>query len=79
MKKEQKLHCEKLNALYKKIEAGDTKTMSGLMRYLIFDSSNAMRTYLDTSNVDPETKYLADKKFIKNLSHIFIDLFKYKV
>ena len=65
--------------LFKKIHEGDSDTIGVILRYLIFDSSSAMISFLKANKVNLEMKYLIDSKFIKCLSKVYMELFKYRV
>ena len=65
--------------LFQAIALGETETISGIIRYLIFESSPAMVAHLKKSKVNMEIRYLAEAKFLKHISKVLMDLFKYRV
>jgi hypothetical protein len=46
---------------------------------MAFDSSSAFTNYLKANGVNIEIQYLIESKFIKEISKVLIDLFKYRV
>ena len=67
------------NSLQSALEAGCPQTYSRILRYLTFDSSNAFTAYLRTHGVDPEMQYMTEAKFLRELTKVLINLFKYRV
>ena len=46
---------------------------------MAFESSTAFVNYLTANSVNLEIRYLIESKFIRELSKVLIDLFKYRV
>jgi len=61
------------------LEEGCPQTYGRILKYLAFESSSAMINYLRANGVNKDIQYLIEAKFIKEISKVLIDLFKYRV
>ena len=61
------------------LEQGCPSTYCRILKYLAFESSNSFINYLTAKNVNMEIRYLIESKFIRELSKVLLDLFKYRV
>ena len=69
----------KSEGLQAQLEQGCPTTYSRILKYMAFDSSSAFTNYLKANGVNIEIQYLIESKFIKEISKVLIDLFKYRV
>jgi hypothetical protein len=49
-----------------------------IINYTLFVASNSVRKYLHQRNVDPDTAFLNDYKFMKAVFHILVTIFGYR-
>ena len=61
------------------LEQGCPSTYGRILKYLAFESSNAFINYLTAKNVNMEIRHMIESKFIKELTKVLVDLFKYRV
>lgn len=50
-----------------------------ILHYAVFGASTAVKKYLFSNGVDPDTIHLNDFKFMKAIIYILVNLFNYKV
>ena len=61
------------------LEQGDPTTYGRILKYLAFDSSPAFINYLKDNDVNQQIQYMTEAKFLREMSKILVDLFKYRV
>ena len=61
------------------LEQGDPTTYGRILKYLAFDSSAAFTNYLKSNDVNLQIQFMTEAKFLRELSKVLVDLFKYRV
>ena len=62
-----------------KLEDGCPSTYGHILKYLVFESSTAFINYLRANGVNHEIEFLPEAKFLREISKVLVDLFKYRV